>query len=603
MKLHKIKSIEKIKTDNVFDIHHRLSPKQFYDNHPNLIAEGKVISNCSRHAGGILVADNINKQMPLINSGGVIQSPWTEGQTVRHLEPLGFIKFDILGLATLRMFSGAIYHILRRHKKIENPTFEDIKQFYNENLHPEVIDFNDQRVYENVFHKAKWVGVFQFTEQGAQNFCKKAKPTSLTDLSAITSIFRPGPLSVGVDKQYVDVKETPELAEYEHPVLKEILEETYGFIVFQEQLATIAHRLGKNISLDEGNMLRKVLTKKGTGKTEEVKQKLYSKFIDGCEEKGLSRIKADRLWQKMEYFSGYGFNLSHAIGYSIISFQCAWLLTYFETEWCASFLDKEPEVRKEKAINIVKSIGYNVNKIDINKSGRVWEISDDGKTLIQPLSSIKGLGDTTIDHILKHRPFNKIEDLLFHPDIPLSKMNKKSLDVLAKSQALDNLIDRRFNHSRHFWLSITNSRPKTEKDFVKNIQAYSAEEDFFEEEVIENLVSLTGFFPFSLVLNENVKEALQSRCVPAISDYDPALQVAWCIPRECILKKTKKGKDYYVVKVIDDNNVLTSIRCWGIKKDKDKIHINHPYMIKPNYSEDWGFSTFGMIKKNWKLLG
>ncbi len=118
--------------------------------------------------------------------------------------------------------------------------------------------------------------------------------------------------------------------------------ETYGFLVFQEQLSLLAHKLGKDITLDEGNELRKVLTKKGTGKEAEVKNKLYQKFIDGCLEKDISQADADTLWKNMEFFSGYGFNLSHATCYSILSYQCAYLLTYFPSEWVAAFLDREP---------------------------------------------------------------------------------------------------------------------------------------------------------------------------------------------------------------------------------------------------------------------
>ncbi len=136
----------------------------------------KSMRSSSRHAGGVVMAEGLNKDRPLINSGGVQQTPWSEGQNVRHLEPLGFIKFDILGLASLRMLEGAISHILRRHHGIKEPSFADIKKWYDENLEPNVLNLNDQKVYKNVFHRGKWAGVFQFTEKGAQGFCKKAKP-------------------------------------------------------------------------------------------------------------------------------------------------------------------------------------------------------------------------------------------------------------------------------------------------------------------------------------------------------------------------------------------------------------------------------------------
>ena len=133
------------------------------------------IRSASRHAGGVIITENVDTCMPLINSGGTIQTPWSEGQNVRHLEPMGFIKFDILGLETLAMIESAIYHVLKRHKGVKEPTFTDIKEFYDENLHVDKINFDDQNVYENIFHAGKWAGVFQFTESGAQRFCQKAK--------------------------------------------------------------------------------------------------------------------------------------------------------------------------------------------------------------------------------------------------------------------------------------------------------------------------------------------------------------------------------------------------------------------------------------------
>lgn len=168
---------------------------------------------------------------------------------------------------------------------------------------------------------------------------------------------------------------------------------------------------------------------------------------------------------------------------------------------------------------------------------------------------------------------------------------------------MDKIVDERFNHARHFWLSVVSDRPKTEKKLLENIEINQLEEDFSDEEVVESIVSLTGIFPFDLVMSDKIKEALDNRCVPAISDYDKDLQVVWCIPRECVVKRTKKGKDYFIVKVLDDSCNLTIVRCWGIDKSKDFIHVNHPYMVKLNHNEQWGFSSYGMTKKNWKLLG
>ena len=564
--------------------------------------EGLVgqVRSCSRHAGGVVIAENLDQSMPLINSGGVRQAPWAEGQNVRHLEPMGFIKFDLLGLSTLKMMEGAIYHILKRHHGVEEPTFAQIRDYYEETLHPDVMDLNDKEVYDNVFHPGKWAGIFQFTEHGAQQFCTKVKPNNIIDLSAITSIFRPGPLSAGVDADYVEAKESPHYIKYLSEEAREITEETFGFLIFQEQIALLAHKLG-GLTLDEGNMLRKVLTKKGTGKNS-VKGKLHDKFIKGCVAKDINRDEAQSLWDKFEFFSGYGFNKSHAVSYSIISYQCAWLWNYYPAEWMAAFLDKEPETRKEKAINIAKKFGFDIAPLDVNKSGTVWEISEDGKTLIQPLTSIKGLGMSAIEQILDNRPFINAEDLLFREDVSYSKLNKKALDALCRGGALDNIVDDRFSGRKHFWSACVVERPKNLKKFGDNIELFRPEGDFSEAEVIQFKTDLTGVFPINLVITAETVQKLQDRYIPPISEYDEGLQVCWFIPRKITPRKTKNGKDYWIVEVIDSNNESTRIRCWGIKPQKDVIHLNRPYMARLKYDENWGFSTYA-VGKTFKLLG
>ncbi len=559
------------------------------------------VRSCSRHAGGVVVAEDLDKRMPLINSGGVRQTPWSEGQNVRHLEPMGFIKFDVLGLSTLKMIEGCISHILQRHHNVADPTFEDIKEYYDKHLHPDVIDLDDKNIYENIFHKGRWAGVFQFTETGAQSFCVEAKPANLIDLAAITSIYRPGPLAANVHNDYVEAKNRPHIVKYLTEEHRQVTGETYGFLIFQEQIASMAHLLGKDISLDEGNMLRKVLTKKGTGKEAKVKNELRDKFVTGCIQKGLKRSTGDRLWETFEYFNAYGFNKSHAVSYCLISYQCAWLLNYYQSEWMAAFLDKEPESRKEKAINIAKSFGFKIKELDINSSGRVWEISDDGKTLIQPLSSIKGLGAAAIDQIMAHRPFKKVEEFLFNEEIVYSKLNKKALDVLCRCGALNSLIDERFSGGKHFWSAVALMRPRKLKNLEENIEAYYPEGDFSDEEKIGYLVQLTGVFPFNRVMKGDVYSQLTEAHIPPIANYNPELsEVVWFIPRKDITKKTKTGKTFWVIEVIDDTNTLTKIRVWGVQ-EYDRIAINKPYLARLDYNGKWGFSTRS-LRRNFKIL-
>ena len=547
------------------------------------------VRSCSRHAGGVVIAEDLDRNMPLINSGGVRQTPWSEGQNVRHLEPMGFIKFDLLGLATLKMIEGCIEHILRRHNGIANPTFTDIKSYYDQVLHPDVLNLNDQDVYKNIFHKGRWAGIFQMTETGAQDLCQRIKPRSIIDISASTSIYRPGPLSANVDEDYIEAKAHPHRIKYLNEDHRAITEETYGFLIFQEQIALLAHKLG-GLTLDEGNLLRKVLTKKGTGKGG-ITDQLRTKFINGCVSNNISADAASNLWDKFEYFSGYGFNKSHAVAYSVISYQCAWLWHYYPAEWMAAFLDKEPETRKEKAINIAKRYGFKIAQTDINTSGNVWEISEDGKTLIQPLTAIKGLGASALEQIMNNRPFTDAHDLLFRKDVVYSKLNKKALDALCRAGALDALVDEQFTGRKHFWSACIVDRPKNPKRLRDNIESYAPEGDFTQDEIIQFKTDLTGVFPLNLVIDNDTIEQLSQRGIPAISEFDDELALCWFIPRNVTERKTKNGKTYWILDVIDSNNEQTAIRCWGIDPKRDQIMLNKAYVARLSYDPKWGFST------------
>ncbi len=552
--------------------------------------------SCSRHAGGVVVGENLDRYMPLIASKGVRQTPWSEGQNVRHLEPLGFIKFDILGLSTLRMIEDCI----RRITKSNN--HKDIKGFYNKYLHPDVIDFDDQSVYENIFHKEKWAGIFQFTEAGAQKFAKRAEPRSIIDLAAITSIYRPGPLSANVDKMYITAKNDTLSINYGHSIIEEVTKETFGFLIFQEQIALLAHKLGDGVSLDEANLLRKVLTKKGTGKGAKTKERIYKKFIRGCVMKDIEQDKAKDLWEKFEFFSGYGFNKSHAVSYSIISFQCAWLYNYYHNEWMASFLEREPDSRKLKAMSIAKSHGFKIETIGINTSGASWQVSGP-MVLTAPLTTIKGLGEKAIEEIIAHRPFNTAEELLFNKDIVYRKLNKRSLDALCRAGALDSLVDDRFTGGKHFWAACCEDRPKTLKKFRENIERYKDAGDFTKNDRIEFLTELTGIYPINLVYPKVFMENLDyiSLQRPPISSYDPEISPEegyYAVPRDINLRKSKKGKWFAVIELIDTNNVLTKLRVWNVDRNEIETEVicNELYNIRNvSYSDAWGYSQRGLF--------
>ena len=560
----------------------------------------RQVKSAGRHAGGIVVGEDLPSHMPLIYSGGVRQTPWSEGQNVRHLEPLGFIKFDILGIGTLRMIEDAIRLILKK-KNGKNPSFEEIKAFYNQNLHPNILNFDDQAVYKNIFHNGNFIGVFQFAEEPMQKFTISAKPKSLIDLSVLTSIYRPGPLSANVHHDYLIAKEDPSSIKYIHSIVKDVLGNSYGFLIFQEQISLLANLLGRDISLDDANLLRKVLTKKGTGKEVEVKNRLHDKFVDGCIEKDIRKEDAENLWQTFIYFSGYGFNKSHAVCYSIISFQCAWMLHYYPTEWICAYLNEQEEDKRAIAIGVAKSMGFDIQDVDINLSSEKWEpYPGNDRILVQPLSSLKGLGEKAIEQIASNRPFLSIEDLMFNSNIKYNKLNKKGLDVLIRSGACKSLQDQRFKNMNHFWHCTIVEKPKNKEQLEQNIIGFAPVPEFSKEEIIENLVSLTGIFPLETLVPIRLINQLQQKGVPPINEYDSELEICWFVPTGIEVRQTKKGKEYWVLNVIDNLSKSVRIKIWSPKKE-DRIFMNRPYVSKLKYDDQWGFSSFGT--KGMKLIG
>lgn len=725
--------------------------KKFCEDHPSVSSSIKILQgnlkSISRHAGGLLLGENLSEQMPLISSGGTIQTPFAEGQNVRHLEPLGFIKFDILGLASLRMIEGCIRRILQKNGN-QNPSFEDIKQWHEENLSEKNLNLSDQNVFKNVFHDGKWIGIFQFTEKGAQDFCRKSKPKSLNDLSAITSVYRPGPLAAKVTDLYVEAVENKNDIKFSHKEIEESLEETYGLLIYQEQIAKLASSIGKNISLDEGNLLRKLLTKKGTGSHNEELETIRLKFQEGALEKGFSEKEFQELWEKIIAFANYGFNKclhpstlilrrgddfehnpfhwkyikiknvkrgdyiwtksgycqvkdvifgpekelweseiivdaeeepyslllrcsldhkietefgmkplheildknlkilsekgfaeiarsqscglsetvdleidsedhsfyangisvsnSHAVSYSFLSFQCAHLLTYHENEWIAAFLDKETEndENKSEAVNIIKSFGFKIEKPDINFSdGLCWKV--EGKSAYPPLVAIKGLGEAAIREIMNCRPFKNIDDILFNPNLPAAKVNKKSIDALLRSSAMKRLIedDGRFNHERHCWLSICAlERPKTLKKMNELMQVFISEKNFGKEERIGNAMELLGLYPLEEAMGEKMIGRLQRSSIPGIfkmySSENDIEGPTWLIPIAWEEKFTKTFKRYLLLKATDDSGKIVDCKVWQVPVGNEP-ELNRAYLANVK-KDSWGVSL--KRPEEWSLI-
>lgn len=523
----------------------------------------KQMRNISRHAGGVIITNDSFSGMPVIKAGGELQTPWPEGINYRHLEEFGLLKFDILGLGTLRMFEQVIRKILIKQGN-RTPSFEQVKEWFWNNLHPDNNDFDDLRVYKNVFWEKRYAGVFQFVQDNVQNFMAEMRPTSIMDIAVATSIFRPGPLNEGVDKKYLNNRNNPEQVVYKHPLLKEVFADTAGLLVFQEQLQMIYNKLG-GIPLEDTDGVRKAFTKKDKDNTEKqaaARKELRDKFLVLCKQaNGISEDVSAELFDSMEKLVAYSFNKSHAIAYAITSYQCAWFLTYYPDEWVTTYLDycaisKGKASGKESPVTIaykeVKRLGYTIEKTDINNSEYEFAVSQTKpKTIVTSFASVKGIGKAATYELKNYRPYTSLKELLVNKDYSWkhTKFNKGSLTSLVLLEGLDSVdivgpgktfdnykqveyaliqnfdklrtaAEKQFKLEQFKLLEASGllkkkaRKPKETESFDEVLAALVVEakqkcpDPWTDEEKIENQKTIAGTVDFSIIISDETQEEL-----------------------------------------------------------------------------------------------
>jgi DNA polymerase III subunit alpha len=578
-----------------------------------------------RHAGGVIIAppDELASTMPIIGVRGDLQTPWTEGMNFRNLEDNGFLKFDFLGLTLLKDVENCIGRILKKQGN-PRPTFADIRSFFDEHLNCRFNDQDDTEVWKHVYHKGRFTGIFQFTAPGARKFCLAAKPTTITELAALTAIYRPGPLKANVHRKYVKAKKNVSEIKYDHPVIEKVLGPTFNFVVFQEQFMTLAVELA-GFSPGESDKLRKTLVKKSLdtmGKKGGEREEARKKFVDGAYElHGIDKTITEALWKTIEAFSVYGFNKSHAVAYAIDSYYAAWLHTHYEKEWLATILQSENNSPKglAKTISEVKSYGYNFAAADVNYSGEAWSYSDEVSGFVPPLCAVKGVGAAAMSEILLSRPYDCLDNLFYDADgnWKHSKVNKTALSSLCKIEAFGSLQEFKagiINNHRQLFAMMTDENnynvlrkgrhglTKTQvKRALKNDESlmpivnkltdeYSSLPDWNRQEKIMNYVDITSSVDADLVFPPRLIEKIKKNNLISVHDILPGTRnVGWFCISEVVKKKTKNGKDFYRLKTINDDYQTAWVRVWG-SQDDDIL----PYTIwvaDVHHDENWGYST------------
>jgi len=382
-----------------------------------------LVRNIGMHAGGVLIAPGrITDFCPLY------QQPGSDAAVSQFdkddVEAIGLVKFDFLGLATLTILELAKEFIVARHPERADFSFEGIA-------------LDDPAVYR-LFAQGQTEAVFQFESRGMQGMLRDAKPNRLEDLIALNAMFRPGPMDN--IPAFCARKHGREAVDYPHPLLEQVLGETYGIMVYQEQVMQVAQLLA-GYSLGEADMLRRAMGKK---KPEEM-AKHREKFRGGCAAKAIGGEQADEIFDLMEKFAGYGFNKSHAAAYALLAYHTGWLKVHFPAEFYAANMSVEIDNTDKLKVLIddAKQFDVTFEPPDVNRGVHRFEPID-AKRVRYGLGAVKGTGQGAIEAIVAAReadgaarPFSSLFD--FCARVDRQRVNKRAVEALVKAGAFDSL--------------------------------------------------------------------------------------------------------------------------------------------------------------------
>lgn len=378
--------------------------------------------NIGMHAGGVLIAPG-----KLTDFCPLYQQPGSDSAVSQYdkddVEAIGLVKFDFLGLATLTILEIAREFIMKRHKGQEGFAYENIA-------------LDDAPTYR-LFADGKTEAVFQFESRGMQGMLKDARPTRLEDLIALNALYRPGPMDL--IPSFVARKHGREDVEYPHPAVADMLSETYGIMVYQEQVMQTAQILG-GYSLGGADLLRRAMGKK---KAEEMAEHRVKFRAGALATHGIPEEKADEIFDLMEKFAGYGFNKSHAAAYSLLAYHTGWLKVHYTAEfYCANMTVEMDNTDKLKVLfeDATKNFGMTFEPPDVNRGNYRFEPVTD-KVIRYGLGAVKGTGQLAIEAIVKAReeggPFTSLYDFCVRVD--RQRINKRTVEALIKAGAFDSL--------------------------------------------------------------------------------------------------------------------------------------------------------------------
>lgn len=389
-----------------------------------LIETAKVLEGLTRHAsthaaGVVISSEPLIEHVPLYKGA---KGEVTTQYSMTAIEKIGLLKMDFLGLRTLTVIMN---------------TVKLIQQSRGLTVNVDDIPHDDSAVFQ-LLGEAKTFGVFQLESSGMRDLLRQLRPSCIEDIVALVAMYRPGPMEQ--IPKFIERKHGRSKVEYEHPLMEAILKETYGIMVYQEQVMRIASDLA-GFSLGEADILRRAMGKKSA----ELMAEQRKKFVDGAIKRGVTEKKADKIFGLMEQFAGYGFNKSHAAAYAIIAYQTAYLKANYPVEFMAALLTSETSDTDKivKYIEECRVMGLEVLPPDVNESSSDFTVVED--KIRFGLVAVKNVGETAIQSILTARRnegrFGTLYDFCERVDLRL--VNKRVIESLVKCGAFDSLGARR----------------------------------------------------------------------------------------------------------------------------------------------------------------
>jgi DNA polymerase-3 subunit alpha len=380
------------------------------------------------HAAAVVITkEPVTEYVPVQRksspNGSLEGAPIVTQYEASAIEKLGLLKMDFLGLRNLAIIERSLEHIRRRHG-IE----VDIDR----------VQLDDPKVYE-MLRQGNSIGIFQLEGDKMRQLMRRLAPTSFDDIAALNALYRPGPLSENVHNDYADRKNARQDVSYDHPDLEEILGETYGLMIYQEDIMRVATKIA-GFSMAEADDLRKACSKK----IREMIRAQRAKFVDGAERQGYGRELGDAIFDKIEPFADYAFPKSHAYGYGFIAYQNAWLKANYPVEYMAALLTSFRDDKDKAAVylNEARQMGISVGVPDVNESFSDYAPSHASpSTILFGMAAIRNVGETLVEKIVNEReargPFKSVYDFVRRVD-PMV-LNRRSMESLIKAGAFDSL--------------------------------------------------------------------------------------------------------------------------------------------------------------------